>query len=1216
LISVVSFNGHEINDGLVYSAYPLLGDKFFARKWKAKQHRRLDRYPSHQRVDRVGVTVPLRVMIVGLGSHDNISEALDELNGWVELGVEGELVVSFEGSQRKVTAVVTGVIPQDGAPNLYTVMFTVADPRWRSERGVLYDNGGVSCNGDNLITDSERTVGDEGDGIPVLAQGSTGIYPAATNMAHNSSGETDSTGWGTLGSTSPVRSVVEQLFGTASVKGTYSTSVTILTYESGGVGVGNTFTAGKFYYASAWVLLGSGWNGGDIRIQQYRMDAETSAAEYFDGQAAHTGGSNWQFVQTIWQQDTTVSGGVRFKALGSPSGPGVILYVDSLVIQEFDSKAEMFFSPHILTDGASDTHTYGLCTADASNYSTSQGWFMARIRGGWQVGWAADRTRKHTVFSHYDDASNYIHCYWQESAGAGAFVIERMNGGVLDTHMVNKTMVMDTLQSERPFATVCFKWTNGLLSISKNGAAFVDSGATSTNGIPAIVNPLVEVGSMNEADQLCGDIVWAAAGSGTMDNTEVNSLYNGGSDALPTVFAGAGAQFFAWDANDSTVGDNVSEFSVYNNGNIDEDEAVITLKPVTQKNAADSYQYCFDIVLANRVPRAYSNYAIDLFDARVTPSGGLDTAALVSAGKVQADGDDFRVFIDSEEAPRWFGTAANHDFNSQYTQVWVNFELEPAKEAILDGAIDNSQTTITVTKGDTSPFPSFGFLVIESECIEYTGKTQSTFTGCVRASRGTSAASHADGLSCYWVEKKIQCVYGHTAATAPDARDDRKPMFDFDDSFNDHLVWTSFWKTYDTLGIYPLRSMQWLRVMREVEALQSKFTVEDAGGSAMFWRFRQEGPGPGELPGNAFVFVLPTGSGTDGSGNYVQVTGDSNHTTKLVLFGIDENGSRRQVAPYVPATGPDPGVIQQFASVGLDMVTVELVGTVGRVAGSPIESKVGTNKVTLSETDSHRQPFIVPNSRIIGPDTIAGVMLNIKIGSGGDTFNIDLTVYIEKEDPELPGTYISLGSKTYTRGVAAQSAPAYDDYYFMFDTPISVLPGDELQLRFEYTVRNSGTVTGGVKWSGSVTSYNGALDVRDFWIFSDTLDHDGIASFPPDGEGAGVDDINIWVNDSNAPVLIQGSEASCYFLNGTLTNTTTGKSVFIEAIVTLLDEVVVNVGTGAVNNDTTGENLSSRATFSDDDELIKLLPGENAFEYTETGLQSVSVKVEYDHVWQ
>ena len=65
----------------------------------------------------------------------------------------------------------------------------------------------------------------------------------------------------------------------------------------------------------------------------------------------------------------------------------------------------------------------------------------------------------------------------------------------------------------------------------------------------------------------------------------------------------------------------------------------------------------------------------------------------------------------------------------------------------LNGAINASVTTLTLT--DASQFPSAGtnFIIIGSEEISYTGVSGNTLTGLTRGVAGTTAASHSDGAT-------------------------------------------------------------------------------------------------------------------------------------------------------------------------------------------------------------------------------------------------------------------------------------------------------------------------------------------------------------------------------------------------------------------------------------------------------------------------------------
>jgi len=64
----------------------------------------------------------------------------------------------------------------------------------------------------------------------------------------------------------------------------------------------------------------------------------------------------------------------------------------------------------------------------------------------------------------------------------------------------------------------------------------------------------------------------------------------------------------------------------------------------------------------------------------------------------------------------------------------------PSVATTLNGAINNSVTTITVTSA--AAFPASGRIDIDTELITYTGKTATTFTGCTRGANGTTATSH------------------------------------------------------------------------------------------------------------------------------------------------------------------------------------------------------------------------------------------------------------------------------------------------------------------------------------------------------------------------------------------------------------------------------------------------------------------------------------------
>jgi len=74
---------------------------------------------------------------------------------------------------------------------------------------------------------------------------------------------------------------------------------------------------------------------------------------------------------------------------------------------------------------------------------------------------------------------------------------------------------------------------------------------------------------------------------------------------------------------------------------------------------------------------------------------------------------------------------------------WQGPQAAYMAQTTLNGAILAGDVTITVP--DTSEFPNTGRILIESEIIQYAGKTATTFTGCTRGNLSTVAAGHANG---------------------------------------------------------------------------------------------------------------------------------------------------------------------------------------------------------------------------------------------------------------------------------------------------------------------------------------------------------------------------------------------------------------------------------------------------------------------------------------
>lgn len=238
--------------------------------------------------------------------------------------------------------------------------------------------------------------------------------------------------------------------------------------------------------------------------------------------------------------------------------------------------------------------------------------------------------------------------------------------------------------------------------------------------------------------------------------------------------------------------------------------------------------------IANRVPRVYKD-AINLADSN------WNTAALVTAGKMQADGDDVRVYNDTAgnvEEYRWFGGGG---INTTTTRIFSNVNNLPPTINMTTGASISSSgavTTVTIanTKANVAALKelatmNYKFFAIDMgtsdvEIFNFTAVniTALQITGTTRAQKGTTNKAHASGATLRHIYG-YYVMYGNSGMTAPTTDDAFKPMFDLTNSTNASHVYASF---YDALN--PSRIGMWSpQVLSNVGLLSETYTdTEDA----------------------------------------------------------------------------------------------------------------------------------------------------------------------------------------------------------------------------------------------------------------------------------------------------------------------------------------------------------------------------------------------------
>jgi uncharacterized protein YqkB len=213
-----------------------------------------------------------------------------------------------------------------------------------------------------------------------------------------------------------------------------------------------------------------------------------------------------------------------------------------------------------------------------------------------------------------------------------------------------------------------------------------------------------------------------------------------------------------------------------------------TLTPTSGKAAGLTYRRWVPI---------YNNMDISYIAPLDITSGGLDTATLTTA-KMQADGDDFRVWVDGVEVDRWL-----QDMDTATTKCWVNLNLGPRRQGTTDTSIAGAGAITTITFSKTKANLEFlhamaaavnKVVLIDSEAFIFTGVNLVTYqlTGVTRTKKDTTIAAHAQPKTVRWIEHDVWILYGDSTLTAPDVDDDNKPIFALS-STNGAWVFTNFY---------------------------------------------------------------------------------------------------------------------------------------------------------------------------------------------------------------------------------------------------------------------------------------------------------------------------------------------------------------------------------------------------------------------------------------
>lgn len=244
--------------------------------------------------------------------------------------------------------------------------------------------------------------------------------------------------------------------------------------------------------------------------------------------------------------------------------------------------------------------------------------------------------------------------------------------------------------------------------------------------------------------------------------------------------------------------------SVTANGNADS-YPVFEFTPGSQPTTDYLYNAYLQVLPTSTDP--WPNRFLDVVET--TDGTGWDTAALITAGKVQASSDpggagaDIRLFRDGVEVDRQL-----NGINTTDTHIITRCDMPAALNMTLKTAL----TTDTVTeiqlvyntdnKNKISQMANTGRLILDTtigstdtEEFTYTARTitatKLAFTINARAVRGTVAVDHAAGTAVRRLPYDFNLIYGNPTVAAPTIDEQRKPIQDLT-SRNSLMVFNVF----------------------------------------------------------------------------------------------------------------------------------------------------------------------------------------------------------------------------------------------------------------------------------------------------------------------------------------------------------------------------------------------------------------------------------------
>lgn len=392
----------------------------------------------------------------------------------------------------------------------------------------------------NVINDASRAAGVQGDGLS--NDGTTGIWPAATNLVTNGGFESNFTDWTkSAGLATGQRITSDSKFGSAcgqiAEASCAATGEYIECAKITGISAGSVYTASAFIRA----ISKTGTNAGVLTIWWY-----TAADAFISGVDVHftTGTFGWtRFINTATAPATTAKATVVIATDGATAGTAFDIHVDGV---QFETGSVA--TPYVETDGGTAARSAGRVQMpwDAGLFTYQQGWMFACFRPGWN---GAATPTNGRIATWGADATHVLEMYVPTNTGTLITASNSDNPGP-----ITATHTLGTIES------ALMAWTPSAVFGGANGLALAGASRTVVN---PITTSTIDIGSrsgITAARELAADFPVFVVGNGLVSNAAwaaMNSAFCGTGKPKPTIRAldqvARGAHAMAvWSGRDGT----------------------------------------------------------------------------------------------------------------------------------------------------------------------------------------------------------------------------------------------------------------------------------------------------------------------------------------------------------------------------------------------------------------------------------------------------------------------------------------------------------------------------------------------------------------------------------------------------------------------------------------------------------------------------------------